>query len=63
MVFAWSAQDVRTANRCGGRQSARLHHCATFRKRCTMTRSKFIACRPGASQITRLEHPTRATSN
>eukprot|EP00974_Lingulodinium_polyedra_P133125 11224456-Lingulodinium_polyedra.AAC.1 len=32
--------NVRRANRCGRETSIQPHHCATFQRRCAMTRSK-----------------------
>eukprot|EP00974_Lingulodinium_polyedra_P087482 8479623-Lingulodinium_polyedra.AAC.1 len=46
---------VRFASRCGGGRSTRLHHCATFAKRCTTTRSN----RPSAAAAARESHVRR----
>eukprot|EP00974_Lingulodinium_polyedra_P069846 6758393-Lingulodinium_polyedra.AAC.1 len=43
---------VRLASRCGGRPSIRPHHCARFRKPCTMMRSS----RPFITTTTHKSH-------
>eukprot|EP00974_Lingulodinium_polyedra_P111256 10761342-Lingulodinium_polyedra.AAC.1 len=65
-MLAWIAR-VQFASRCGGGRSIQPHHCAPFRKRCTMARSS----RPSATttapnsharaiHATRCSHEARA---
>eukprot|EP00974_Lingulodinium_polyedra_P042997 4128182-Lingulodinium_polyedra.AAC.1 len=49
--------NVRLANRCGGGWQSQPHHCVTFCKRCTMTRST----RPLATATARKSHATHTS--